>query len=212
MHRRHDFKQADPLQESQEAQAMARLAAGGPAAEAGFTALFEVYGRLFVTRLHHYGLPLDDAQDTAQEVWMDVSRAAPRYQADTPVRLYLLGFLKLARTRYFSARYKAPPVDSTSDDAVAASMELALQSLAPTSADASRYFDFFRCVRRAFARFEQAHPRLASLLLLRHVEELSLEEIAAEVGDTAEHAKAEVFSARNRFRPQAADCLGLWPG
>lgn len=192
---------------------MAQLAGDeAQAADAALTALVMVYGPLFVARLHFYGLPVEDAQDAAQELWMEIARAAPRFRGESPVRSFLLGFLKTAKTRYFSERGKLPPLDSASDDAVAASMELTMQALGPTAAQADGWadFDFLRCVRRAFAAFEQKHPRLASLLLLRHVEELSLEEIVALVGGRPEQAKAEVFSARNRFRPDVDPCLGLW--
>lgn len=189
---------------------MAQIAAGGTGADAGLSSLFEAYGRLFVARLHYYGLAIEEAQDAAQDLWMEVYRAAARYDAGTPVRLFLLGFLKIARRRYFSTRSKLPTLDSTSDEAVAASVELAMQSLAPASASIG-FADFVRCVRRAFAAFEREHPRLAKLLVLRHIEEMSLEEIASETGDTADRVKAQVFSARNRFRPGAEDCLELWP-
>lgn len=189
---------------------MVQVAGGGAAADAGLSSLFMAYGRLFVTRLHYYGLAVEEAQDVAQDLWMEVCRAAARYDAGKPVRLFLLGFLKMARKRYFSARSKLPDMDSTSDDVVVASVELAMQTLAPSGASMG-FADFARCVRRAFAAFEREHPRLARLLLLRHIEEMSLEEIALETGDTADRVKAEVFSARNRFRPEAKDCLELWP-
>jgi RNA polymerase sigma factor (sigma-70 family) len=210
MHKRRDFKQADPSWDALESQWMAQIAAGGPAADEGLSSLFMAYGRLFVARLHYYGLAIEEAQDVAQDLWMEVCRAATRYEPGTPVRLFLLGFLKIARKRYFSARSKLPDIDSTSEDAVAASVEVAMQSLAPASASMG-FADFVRCVRRAFAAFEREHPRLARLLLLRHIEEMSLEEIASETGDTADRVKAEVFSARNRFRPGAEHCLELWP-
>jgi RNA polymerase sigma factor (sigma-70 family) len=211
MHKRRDFKQGDPACEAMEAQWMAQMAAGGPPADEALAALFVAYGPLFVARLRFYGLDIDEAQDVAQDLWMEVARAAPRYRAEAPVRSFLLGFLKTAKTRYFSERGKLPPLASTSDEAVAATMELALHALSASTADEWDRFDFVRCVRRAFAALEQDHPRLARLLVLRHVEELSLEEIVELLGGRPEAAKAEVFSARNKFRPKVAHCLSLWP-
>jgi len=211
MHRRSDFKQGDPTWDPLEAQWMAQMAAGGPAADEALSSLFMVYGPLFVARLHHYGLDPQEAQDVAQDLWMEVARAAPRYRADAPVRSFLLGFLKTAKTRYFSERGKLPPLASTSDEVVAATMELAMQELSDALPDDWDRFDLVRCVRRAFAAFERAHPHLARLLMLRHVEEMSLEEIVALLGGITERAKAEVFSARNKFRPDMTPCLGLWP-
>ena len=89
-------------------------------------------------------------------------------------------------------------------------MDAALHSFVPADADID-YVDFFRCVRRAFAAFEREHPRLAALLCFRHVEEMSLAEIAAAAGGSPNEAKARLFSARSRFRPTLLPCLQLWP-
>lgn len=211
MHRRHDFKQGDPAWDVLEAQWMAQMAGGGPEADAGLTSLFMVYGALFESRLLYYGVGPAEAPEIAQDLWMEVARAAHRYRADAPVRAFLLGFLKTAKLRYYSDRSTLPQLASTSDEAVAASVEMALQTLAPSPADGGDLFDFVRCVRRAFATFERDHPHLASLLMLRHVEEMSLEEIVALHGGKPEQAKAEVFSARNKFGPGVKPCLDLWP-
>ena len=210
MHRRRDFKQGDPSWDALEAQWMAQMASGGAAADEALTCLFTVYEALFVDRLRFFGLDDDEAQDVAQDLWMEVARAAPRYRSEAPVRSFLLGFLKTAKTRYFSERGKLPSVASTSDEAVAATVEQAMQALAHLPGDDWDHFDWVRCVRRAFAAFEQAHPYLAKLLMLKHVEEMSLEEIVALLGGRTERAKAEVFSARNKFRPEMDPCLGLW--
>lgn len=212
MHRRRDFKQGDPAWDVLEAQWMARLAGGGPEAGAALDSLVLAYGPLFVARLRYFGLSIEDAQDLAQELWMKVARVAPGYRGEAPVRSFLRGIVEQAKLNHYSERYKLPPLDSTSDEVVAASMERAMQALGPTGAQADGWadFDLLRCVRRAFAAFEQKHPRLARLLLLRHVEELSLEEMAALVGGRPEEAKAEVFSARNKLRPDVKPCLDLW--
>lgn len=212
MHTRRDFKQRDPAWDELEAQWMAQMAAGQPDdANAAHGRLFMAYNGLFITRLNYWGLSVAQAQDTAQEVWMDIARAAPRYEPGAPVRLYLRGFLEMARRRHFSTLKTSPPLDSTSDDGVAASVEAALQVLAWSTSDGGEFFDFARCVRQALSQFTQKHPRLASLLLLRHVEEFTLEEIEQRTGETEDHAKANLFSAREKFRPKVAGCLSLWP-
>jgi len=211
MHRRRDFKQGDPSWDEQEAQWMAWMAAGGPEAIEGQTLLYKAYGGLFVERLVYYGLGAHEAQDVAQDLWIEVARAAPRYRGDAPVRSFLVGFLKVARVKYFSERRESPPLSSMSDEVVAATVELAMQAQSPSPKEEWKTFDFLRCVRLAFAKFEREHPRLAKLLMLRHVEELSLQEIAETLGGRPEAAKAEAFSARNKFRPDMTPCLSLWP-
>jgi len=212
MHTRRDFKQRDPAWDELEAQWMAQMATGTPdEARAAYGQLISAYNGLFITRLNYCGMSVSEAQDTTQDVWMQIARAARRYEPGAPVRLYFRGFLDTALMRHFSALKASPPLDSTSDEAVVASAEAALQVLAWSTADGGEFFDFARCVRLAFAQFSEKHPRLASLLLMRHVKELSLKEIEEETGDTEDHAKADLFSAREKFRPKVAGCLSLWP-
>ena len=211
MHRRLDFKQADPSWDELEAQWMATLAVGGTGAEEAIAALFRAYNPLFVKRLRWFGLSEAEAEDAAQGLWMDVARAAPSYVPLAPVRHLFNRFLDIARLRSFSERGGQPRFESLSVEGVEEAMDAALRWLAPSVGSESEWFDFMRCVRRALEKFERKHPRLAKLLLIRHVEELSLEEAAALLGGSADQAKAEVFSARRKFEPGLSPCLKLWP-
>lgn len=216
MHVRRDFKAADPSWDAAEAQWMRQLAAGGPDAEPALAALFTAYGKLFVKKLAFNGVAIDQAAELAQDLWMEVLRAAPRWRGEAPVRHFLNRLLRDSWARHFKQRALLPKVDSISADnafgeADTTEVEAAMALLAHSSATVDEWFDFIRCVRGALVEFEKAHPRLASLLLLRHVEEWSLEEIAAEVGGDAELAKSHVFSAREKFRPKVRPCLDLWP-
>ena len=81
---------------------MGDLARGVPHAEAALTNLFNAYGALFVRRLNSFHIELDDAREIAQDLWIEIARAAVRYRPDRgPVRFFLLGFLRTARLRYF---------------------------------------------------------------------------------------------------------------
>jgi len=211
MHKRVDFRDADPAWDQLEAGWMQQVAAGGPTAEAGFAALYRAYAALFITRLRYWGFDVDDAMDAAHDLWIELSRAAPRWPRDVPVRFYLLGFLKMARKRFFSASHHLPAVDSLTEEAVLSSAEQSLRSSAPALENEPEWLDFVRCVRRSFGAFRDEHPRLASLLLQRHVEELSLEEMTELMGGSPERAKAEVYSARRKISPTLQPCLELWP-
>lgn len=213
MHVRIDFAQTNPEWDAIEAQWMNELAVGGPGGRNALTHLFKVYGKLFERRLHRMGMR-EQAADIAQGLWLEVSRSAPRYRGEMPVRIFLLGFLKMARRRFFSERGQEPmqleldeQADGQEDDAPVV--------FAPTVSTASKagveWFDFRRCVRRALAKFEERNPGLHKLLLLRHVEELSLDEMAEEMGGSANRAKGEVFAARRKFLPLIEPCLKLWP-
>jgi DNA-directed RNA polymerase specialized sigma24 family protein len=209
-HVRQDFREADEATEASEARWMRALGAGGPEAEAAFTSLHAVYGKLFVRRLRRLGLEPDDAQDAAQEVWLDVIRAAPKWRGDVPVRVYLRGFLRIAQLRWSSNRKDAPAfetfVEPDDVDGRVATMVPALSSGTP-----DEWSDFVRCVERALARLEHVQPRLVQLLLLHHVAEASLEEIVEVLGGDAKLAKSQLFSARRRAEPDLLPCLDLWP-
>lgn len=190
---------------------MEQLAAGGAAAREALACLFRSYQALFVKRLGFLGLPEAEAEEVAQDLWMEVARASPRYERGAPVRFFLKGFLINAQRRYFSDRKKKPPMDSLPDEDLVTPGEVSMAFAEQPASSDPAWLDFVRCVRSAFAAFEVEHPRLASLLLLRHVEECSLEEIAVQVGGTPTQAKADVHSARGKFKPKVADCLELWP-
>ena len=190
---------------------MRQMAAGGAAAEVGFAALYRTYAALFVNRLRFWGFDVDEAADAAQDLWIELARGAARWSDEVPVRFYLLGFLRMARKRHFAQRGQLPVVDSLSEEAVMDNAEQSMRSQAPSLASESEWLDFVRCVRRSFSAFGIEHPRLASLLLQRHVEELSLEEMTELLGGTQERAKAEVYSARRKISPKLLPCLELWP-
>jgi len=209
MHTRNTFKDGDAACDAAEAQWMRELAARGPSAEAAWDALFRAYGQLFVKRLAWKFHPdTEKARDVAQELWIEIARSAHRWPENVPVRIWLRGFLRIAWLRDLDEREERSQLKSIDVEAVLVEVETLLSSGASTPED---WFDFVRCVRRVFGRFETAHPNMAQLLLLRHVEEMSLEEIAELLGGDANLAKSRVYSARQLIGPDLHDCLELWP-
>jgi RNA polymerase sigma-70 factor, ECF subfamily len=210
MHVRQDFREADEASEASEARWMRALATGGSVAEAAFSSLHAVYGKLFVRRLCRLGLGPDDAQDIAQEVWLDVMRAAPKWRGDVPVRVYLRGFLRIAQLRWFSDRKDTPAFETfVEPDDIDGRTATAVP--ATSSGTPDEWHDFVRCVERALARLEQVQPRTVKLLLLHHVAEASLEEIVEALGGDAKLAKSQLFAARRKIEPDLLPCLELWP-
>lgn len=211
MHRRLDFKAADPAWDELEARWMATLAARGDGAEDSAASLFRAYNPLLLRRLRRVGMTDAEAEDAAQALWVDLIRASPGYAATAPVRHFMRGYLEMACLRFFSKRGQMPTLQSLTDEGVAEAMDAALQWLAPTAGSDAEWFDFMRCVRRALDRLERRHGRLASLLLDCHVAQWSLKEAAVRQGGTADQAKADVFSARTKIEPWLKPCLELWP-
>jgi RNA polymerase sigma-70 factor, ECF subfamily len=209
MHQRQNFSRADPAWDEVETRWMAELASGGPAADAALSSLFWAYQKLFVRHLIRMRMNEAEAEDQAQELWLEIVRAAPRYRPDVAVRYYFRGFLGTVLTRHFSKLKQRPPAQSDADESVAEEVEAVLLSMTDFAGGGASRFDFLRCVRAAFERFERAQPRLASLLLFRHVEEMSLEEIALALGVTAEKVKADTFRARRQFEPLVKPCIDL---
>jgi len=213
MHVRTDFSLKNPEWDEIEAQWMNELAVGGPGGRNALTRLFKVYGKLFERRLHRMGMR-QQAEDIAQGLWLEISRAAPRYRGEMPVRVFLLGFLKMACRRFFSELGKEPKeleLDEQRDGQEDDTPMVFAPPVSTASKAGVEWFDFRRCVRRALAKFEERNPGMHKLLLLRHVEELSLDEMAEELGGSANRAKGEVFAARRKFSPLIEPCLKLWP-
>jgi DNA-directed RNA polymerase specialized sigma24 family protein len=210
-HRRRDFRLADPAWDEAEQRWMAEIAARGPKGQSAWEALVEAYGTLFVRRLEYWGLPPERAEEEAQELWLDIARGAVRHEGRGPVRSFLRQVLWHKATHYYRERDLERTHDSLADEQIEARADAALLHLAPAWQSDPRWLDFRRCVRDRLAEFERQHPRLARLLVFRHVEELSLEEIVELIGGEAVKAKAEVFSARAKFGPLVEPCVELWP-
>ncbi len=206
MHVRPDFFERDASWDALEARWMQGLKDGGPAAEAAFTSLYTVYGKLFVKRLVRFGLPPAQAHEVAHDLWLEVMRAAPKWRGETPVRIYLLGFLRFARLRWFTKRKE--PVEAAfveADDGEGGAV------LPPMSSSPEDLFDFERCVERALQRLGLAHPRAVQLLELHHKEGMSLDEMAKLLGSDAKLVKSQLFAARRKAEPELLPCLELWP-
>lgn len=213
MHKRADFSRGDPSWDAIEAQWMRQIAAGGPGREAALGDLYEVYAPVFVRWLNRRGLSAHDAQDVVHDLWIDeLVPAIGRWKGNGPARLYLHGILKMSKRRWFHAAAHAPVVESTDDESITEEAAAAVPLFAwAARAKPTDWFDFARCVRRALAKLGASHPRLVRLLELVHVEQLSLDEAADELGGDAKLAKGQVFSAREKVRPGMAPCLELWP-
>ncbi len=211
MHSRTDFRQTPLSPDKLEAEWMVAMGHGGEPAQLAFDQLFLTYCKLFVRRLSKFGLLPQVAEEVAQDLWMEIAKAAPRYRPEQPVRFFLLGFLRMARRRHFQNLDRLPPLISASDEDSAGYVEKALQALSLSPREGWDFFDFARCVHRALAMLERENPRLVRLLLLKHVEELSMREIAQAEGGNENSVKVMVFSAREKFRPLAQHCQDLWP-
>lgn len=224
MHVRQDFKQSDPVCETQELEWLMQLKADDRAVVGtALRQLHNSYNALFKRRLRwqikQWWIRKGDARDpepdvveAANNVWTDVLKKAGRFQADgAPARLYLRGFLLLEVIRYKSKHAGLPPEDNIDDPGVEAEIELGLHGIPPGSDRAEEFFDFARCVRRALSELEQRSPGTVAILLDHHVEELSLAEMAMLGGRSAGQLKGDLFEARNQFRPLVEHCLKLWP-
>ena len=211
VHRRSDFHEAawDDI-EAQWVLAMASDDESGEAGQAAFWKLFEAYHHLLVRQLCRCGMDEHQAWDRTHDLLVAFARKASTHDPVTPVRLHLKGYLDTALRHYLrdTARSASRHI-GIPDDVADLATDAALFEPGLTIRDPATQFDFLRCVRRAFAAFEQAHPRLARLLLLRHVLENTLEEMAGQLGEDAVKLKADVHSARGKFAPRAKPCLEL---
>ena len=212
MHKRKNFRADDPAWDALEARWIAQMAGDDQAvASAALGSMFLAYNDMLRGRLVRARIHPDEIDDIAQQVWVDLARAAPRYPGDIPVRLFVFRYFAYGRKRYWSDRKAAPPVDSLSDEAVEALAERAILALRQSPTDSSQYLEFARCVRGALSAFDRVYPRQASLLVFKHMEGRSLKEIADRSGERPDTIKSELFSARKKFGPRVRRCLDLWP-
>ncbi|MBI3606497.1 MAG: sigma-70 family RNA polymerase sigma factor [Nitrospirae bacterium] len=186
---------------------MLRVQAGDRPA---FEALVGKYQRPLVNLIGRYLGAYDDAEDLAQEVFIRVHRAAPRYQPTAKFSTWLYTIARRlcanhargrALRRWFTLSRDAADAEDDSPDEG--------RDVADPADDPSVTAEK-RQLRRVVAQALSALPdTLRSAVILRRYEELSYEEIATIVGCSVTAAKLRVHRAKSilakRLAPYAKD-------
>lgn len=173
-----------------EAELVSRSRAGEVEA---FGALYHRYEAAIFRHALHVLENADDADDVRQETFVRAFRSLPGFRGDASLKTYLLTICSnLCRDRLRGRRRRpecgygleAPEPSPSAHEAADPSAAMA------RAVDADR-------VHRALRRLP-AHAR--EVLILRHVEEMGFDEIAAVLGCTRVSAPVRLFRARRQFK------------
>ncbi|HTV25090.1 MAG TPA: RNA polymerase sigma factor [Polyangiaceae bacterium] len=81
-------------------------------APASFELLYEQYYNYTSRTLRHFGVPLTDIEDAAQEVWFAVHRQLAQFAGRSSYRTWLFGIVvNVARNRRRASRRRPPPAE-----------------------------------------------------------------------------------------------------
>jgi RNA polymerase sigma-70 factor, ECF subfamily len=195
------------LDEDTEAQFVARLVARDQAA---FTELIVLYQRRVFALVFRMLGRRDEAEDLAQEVFVQVFKAIDQFRGDSKLSTWIYRIavnLCKNRTKYLSRRHAG---DQDDVDAMAERMPLSTAKGA-TVADVSRPDELVegmqleRVVKHAIAQIE---PDFREVLILRDVEDLSYEEIAAVTGLPDGTVKSRIHRARGQLKALVEKAMG----
>lgn len=182
---------------------LARIAAGGPGREDAMRRFVRAYeGRATRWLAYQFRLSWADADDVWQETLVNVCRHAGSFQPGWDPWRWLRRIAHhkaLDLLKRSSRRHESPTPDGShpAADEVAAN-------------DAPRDFDIGRCVQRALAQFQCAHPGRIEPLLQLELQGCDITELTAWLGKPSPEATRSHFSAlRRQFRPYIEHCLEL---
>ncbi|HZU77357.1 MAG TPA: sigma-70 family RNA polymerase sigma factor [Dehalococcoidia bacterium] len=181
-------------------EALARRFVAGDAA--AFEALVGRYSRpIFNFTLRMLG-NRDDADDVAQDVFVQIYRSLPRARTDLPFKPWLyviarnkcLDFLKRRRPLLFT--------DIEGDDPEGEGMEARIEDTEPLPEELAERADLQRVLQAAIAALP---PKYRQVVAMRYAAELSFEEIAASLGLPENTVKTHFHRAKALLRTALSD-------
>jgi RNA polymerase sigma-70 factor (ECF subfamily) len=168
---------------------------------AGDVAAFEELVRRYSRPIYNFTLRMlgnrEDADDVAQDVFVQVYRALPRSRTDLPFKPWLytvarnkcLDFLKRRRPLSFS------DVDADEEDGEGIAAMIA--DPAPLPEELAERVDLQRLLGAAI---QELPPRYREVVALRYAAELSFEEISVALGIPENTAKTHFHRAKTLLR------------
>ena len=194
-------------EDDSEARFVARLVARD---EAAFTELIVAYERRVFALVFRMLGRRDEAEDLAQEVFVQVFKAIDQFRGDAKLSTWIYRIavnLCKNRTKYNSRRHAGEQ-----DDVDAMAERVPFSAAKGVSvADVSRPDELVEgmqleaVVKRAIAQIE---PEFREVLILRDVEDLSYEEIAAVTGLPDGTVKSRIHRARGQLKALVEKAMG----
>ncbi|HUT32531.1 MAG TPA: sigma-70 family RNA polymerase sigma factor [Planctomycetota bacterium] len=177
------------------------VAAARAGDERAFARIVEHYQRLVFAIAYRMTCDAAAAEDMAQEVFLRVWRKLHTFRPGEPLRPWLL---RLATNACINALKKRRPVSvpMLGDDEGDAREPVAAT---PDAGEVASQREMAEHLERAIAQLPDDYRLIVTL---RHVEELSYEEIAAALGRPLGTVKVQLFRARERLRRALRPILG----
>ena len=145
-----------------------------------------------------------EAEDAVQEAWLQAYRAFHEFRGESRLSTWLVRIAaneSLGRLRGAARRAEVIPLDTTADSAIFAgesNMQLSESERPDRLAERGE-------LRRALeARIDELPEAFRSVFVLRAVEEMSVEEVAAVLGSPEATVRTRHFRARSMLRESLA--------
>jgi RNA polymerase sigma-70 factor (ECF subfamily) len=152
----------------------------------------------------------DEAEDLAQEVFVQVFKAIGQFRGESKLSTWIYRIavnLCKNRAQYLSRRHagRHEDVDALAERAAFASAKGVSVGYVSRPDDLVEGMQLEAVVKRAIAQIE---PEFREVLVLRDVEDLSYEEIAAVTGLPDGTVKSRIHRARARLRALVEEAMG----
>jgi RNA polymerase sigma-70 factor (ECF subfamily) len=172
--------------------------------EHAFEILVERYSRRVLTYCRRMVRYEDFAEDLAQEVFVKLFLALPRIDTRQALAPYLF---RIAHNHCLDwLRTKKPQTQPLTRDSDDEKPPLQLPDTRATPEEQALHGEVLEAVEKAL---EVVPPRYRSVLVMRHVEEMSYEEIAAALGLPLGTVKARIHRGREKLQQVLCNFVSL---
>ncbi|MFC1641471.1 sigma-70 family RNA polymerase sigma factor [Myxococcota bacterium] len=178
--------------------------------EQAFNQLVEAYQHRIFRLLHRMLGRRDEAEDVAQEVFVQVFKAIGQFRGDSKLSTWLYRIAVNVcknRLKYWSRRH-----DSAQDE-LDAMVERACLSQAKGAAyggvaQPDQMVEGYQLEQIVIRSLTEIEPEFREVLVLRDVEDLSYEEIGDITGLAEGTVKSRIHRARNALKAKVEEALG----
>jgi RNA polymerase sigma-70 factor (ECF subfamily) len=163
-----------------------------------FNILFKRYHRRIYALCHHILGNSEDAEDACQETFVKAHKGLNSFRGDSRFLTWLTR-IAVNVCRSETRRFWRKRVTSLDDPTIHTPIELEPNVHAQVSHQVEK-----EEVRQVLAQLPE---RFRTVLVLRHFQEMSYDEIAETMGWSLAQTKATIFRARQAFKEKYAACL-----
>ena len=156
----------------------------------------ELYERYFKRIAHYVGRRIDnraDAEETVQEVFINVFASIATYRGDAPFVAWIFGLTRRTIASSFK-RKRHPTVPMAEDESDTSAVHPAAPTVMPTPDQVYDYTERAVQLQMDVAELLSADQR--ALFVLHHLEERPISEIAQRLGKSEDAIKSSLYRTR----------------